>query len=169
MLQHPESQEVWHHCKVWPHCQIPTSAPYVRIKYKWFTSDMPHFSFKKLILSTLRLLPTLHTMFLVKAVPDGLKDCECKKIALCKRPPIFYVPEKDCVQETVSAFKNNHLKMQFGKGTKLWVPIWYSGMGETFLIYVGFVAPIINDFWLLIIGAVNYLKKLLSIIDTWGN
>jgi hypothetical protein len=62
-----------------------------------------------------RLLHNLHTKSLAKAVLDGLKDRECKKIALRKRPPIPYVPKKDCVQKTVSAFKDNHLKTQIGK------------------------------------------------------
>ncbi len=54
-------------------------------------------------------------MILAKAVPDSLKDRKCKEIALHECPLIPYVPEKDCVQETVSAFKVNHLKMQIGK------------------------------------------------------
>ncbi len=53
---------------------------------------------------------------LAKAVPNSLKDRKCEKTALCKHPPIPYVPQKDCVQEMVSAFKDNHLKTQIGKG-----------------------------------------------------
>jgi hypothetical protein len=60
-----------------------------------------------------------YTMSLAKAVPDGLKDHECKKTAYPERPWISYVPMKDCVQETVSSFDDNHLKMQIGKGTEL--------------------------------------------------
>jgi hypothetical protein len=71
-------------------------------------------------------------MSLAKAVPDGLKDRKCKKITLRKCPPNPYALEKDCVQETVSAFKNNHLKMQIGKGTELQVPIWLSGTREAY-------------------------------------
>jgi hypothetical protein len=76
-------------------------------------------------------------MSLLKAVPDGLKDRKCKQIALHNRPPIPYVPEKDSVQETVSAFNDNHLKTQIDKGTELRVPIWHSGMHKAFLIHVG--------------------------------
>jgi hypothetical protein len=101
-------------------------------------SDAPRFSFKKLIVSTLRLLRNLHTMSLAKAAPDGLKDHKCKKMALCKQPPIQYVLEKDSVQEMVSAYKDNHLKMLINKGTELQVPIWHSGTREAFLIHVGF-------------------------------
>ncbi len=72
-----------------------------------------------------------------KAVPDGLKDCECKKIALRERPSIPYVPEKDSVQETVSSFKKANLKMLIKEGTELRVPSWHSGMREAFLIQVG--------------------------------
>ncbi len=57
-------------------------------------------------------------MSIAKAVPDGQKDCECKKTAL-RGPPIPYVPEKDSVQETVSAYKDNHLKMLTSKGMEL--------------------------------------------------
>ena len=58
-------------------------------------------------------------MSLAKAVPNRLKDRECKKSALRERPPIPYVPEKDCVQEMVSAYKDNHLKTQIGEGMEL--------------------------------------------------
>jgi hypothetical protein len=44
-------------------------------------------------------------------------------MALCERPPILYVPEKDDVQETVSAYKDNHLKTLINEGTELQVPI----------------------------------------------
>jgi hypothetical protein len=71
-----------------------------------------------MIVLTPRLL-NLHTMSLAKAAPDGLKDCECKKMALRKRPLIPYVPEKDSVQETVSSFKDNHLKTLINKCTEL--------------------------------------------------
>ncbi len=76
-------------------------------------------------------------MSLAKAAPDHLKEWECKKIALCKCPPIPYVPKKDCVQETVSAFKDSHLMMKIHEGTELRVPIWHSGMRKAFLIHVG--------------------------------
>ena len=76
-------------------------------------------------------------MSLAKAVPDGLKDRECEKTPLRKCPPIPYVPEKDCVQETVSAYKDNHLKTQISEGMELRVPIWHSGTHEAFLIHVG--------------------------------
>jgi hypothetical protein len=76
-------------------------------------------------------------MSLEKAVLDCLKDRKCEIIASCKYSPISHVPEKDCVQETDSAFKDNHLKTQIGKGTELQVPIWHSGARKAFLIQVG--------------------------------
>jgi hypothetical protein len=76
-------------------------------------------------------------MSLAKAAPDGLKDCECEKMALHKRPVIPYVPEKDSVQETVSSYKDNHLKTLINKGTELRAPIWHSGTCKAFLIHVG--------------------------------
>jgi hypothetical protein len=62
-------------------------------------------------------------MSLAKAAPNGLKDRECDKMALRERPSIPYVPEKDSVQETVSSFKEAHLKMLIKEGTELQVPI----------------------------------------------
>jgi hypothetical protein len=76
-------------------------------------------------------------MSLAKATPEGLKDRECEKMALRERPPIPYVPEKDSVQETVSSYKDNHLKTLIKEGTELRVPIWHSGTREAFLIHVG--------------------------------
>ena len=76
-------------------------------------------------------------MSLAKAAPDGLKDHECKKMVSCECPPISDVPEKDSVQNTVSSYKDNHLKMLINEGTKLQVPIWHSGTREAVLIHVG--------------------------------
>jgi hypothetical protein len=76
-------------------------------------------------------------MSLTKAAPDCLKDRKCKKMALHERPPIPYVPEKDSVQETVSSYKDNYLKMLIKEGMELRVPIWHSDTHETFLIHVG--------------------------------
>jgi hypothetical protein len=42
-------------------------------------------------------------MSLAKALPNGIKDKECKRFALPECPPVTYVPEKDPVQVTVSA------------------------------------------------------------------
>jgi hypothetical protein len=72
-------------------------------------------------------LPLMKIGFLMK----------CEKFTLRKCPLIPYVPKKDCVQETVSLFKNNHLKMQISKGIGLRIPIWHSGTHEAFLIHVG--------------------------------
>ena len=83
---------------------IPTNAHYEKTSFQRFLSDPPRSFFKKLIVSTPRLLRNLHTMSLAKAAPDGLKDRECEKMVLRERPPIPYVPEKDSVQETVSSF-----------------------------------------------------------------
>jgi hypothetical protein len=67
-------------------------------------------------------------MSLAKALPNGLKNRECKKMALRERPLIPYVPEKDGMQETISANKDNHLKMLISEGTELRAPIWHSVM-----------------------------------------
>ncbi len=76
-------------------------------------------------------------MSLVMAVPDCLKDCECKRITLYERPTVPYVPKKDVVQVTVSALKNDQsLKAQIGEGAEIHLSIWHSGMCEVLLIHV---------------------------------
>jgi hypothetical protein len=63
-------------------------------------------------------------MSLAKAVPEGIMDNQCEKFALCKHPLAPYVPEKDPVQETVSALKSNQsLKTTIGDDVKLCIPI----------------------------------------------
>ena len=55
-------------------------------------------------------------MSLAKAVPKGIRDKECKRFALQERPPLPYVPEKDPVQEMISALKSNQsLKTTIGE------------------------------------------------------
>ena len=88
---------VWRHVKILPYSTIPTDAHYVRTKFQRFVSDQPRSFFKKLIVSTRRLLHNLHTMSLAKAAPDSLKDRECKKMAL-REPLAKAAPDslKDC-------------------------------------------------------------------------
>jgi hypothetical protein len=76
-------------------------------------------------------------MSLAKAVPKGIKDRECKRFALQKHPPVPYVPEKDPLQEMVSALKSDQsLKTTIGVNTELCLPIWHCGMHEAFLMHV---------------------------------
>jgi hypothetical protein len=73
-------------------------------------------------------------MSLAKAVPDGIKDKKCKRFALQKYPPVPYMPEKDPVQETVSAQKNDQsLKTAIGEDTELCIPNWHTGTRKAFL------------------------------------
>ncbi len=75
-------------------------------------------------------------MSLAKATPGGLNDCDCKKMALRERPPIPHVPEKDSVQDTVSSFKDNHLKTLINEVTEPRAPVWHSGTRKAFLTHV---------------------------------
>jgi hypothetical protein len=76
-------------------------------------------------------------MSLAKAVPNGFKDCEYKRITLCKSPPFPYVLKKDSIQEMVSALKAESLKTQGGQGTELRISIWNSRTHKAFLTHVG--------------------------------
>ncbi len=81
MLQRSESIRCDVTAKNCPNMQISTDAPYTRTKFQGFMSDAPHSSFKKLVVWTPKLIPNLHMLSLVKAVPDRLKDLKCKLIA----------------------------------------------------------------------------------------
>ncbi len=78
-----------------------------RTSFQRFTSNLPLSSFKKLGVLTSRLLHGLRAMSLVRAVPEGIRDKECKGFALHEPPPVPYVPEKDPIQETVPTLKSN--------------------------------------------------------------
>jgi hypothetical protein len=65
---------------------LPTDAT-TQTRFQWFVSDPLLSSFKKLIMSTLRLLCDLHRISLAKAAPEGLKDRECKKVTLVMQAP----------------------------------------------------------------------------------
>jgi hypothetical protein len=76
-------------------------------------------------------------MLLVKAVPEGIRDKECKRFALQECPPVPFVQEKDPVQETVSALKNDQsLKTTIGEDAELHLPIWHCGTCKAFLMHV---------------------------------
>jgi hypothetical protein len=49
---------------------------------KRFLATPPLSSFKKVIISTLQLVHALRMMSMAKAVPEGIKDWECKRFVL---------------------------------------------------------------------------------------
>jgi hypothetical protein len=76
-------------------------------------------------------------MSIAKAVPEGIKDCECKRFALQECPSVPYVPEKDPVQGLVSLLKSDQsLKMTIWADAELRLPIWHCGTREAFLMHV---------------------------------
>jgi hypothetical protein len=76
-------------------------------------------------------------MSLAKAVPEGIKDRECKRFAPQERPLVPFVPEKDPFQDTVSALKRDQsLKTTIRIDAELHLPIWHCGMCQTFLMHV---------------------------------
>ncbi len=82
--------------------KITTDELLTRTNFQRFLNQVPHLSFKKLIVLMLSLLQDLHTMSLLKSVPEGLKPQECKHTKLHEPPPVPYVPTKDEVQKEVS-------------------------------------------------------------------
>ncbi len=76
-------------------------------------------------------------MLLAKAVPEGIKDRECKRFALQERPPVPYVPKKDSVQDMVSLLKSDQsLKTTIGADAELRLPIWHCGTRKALLMHV---------------------------------
>ncbi len=76
-------------------------------------------------------------MSLAKAVPNGIKDKECERFTLREHPPVAYMPERDPVQETVSALKSDpSLKTTIREDVEFHVPIWHTGMCKAFLMHV---------------------------------
>jgi hypothetical protein len=76
-------------------------------------------------------------MSLAKAAPEDIRDKECERFTLQEHPLVPYVPEKDPVQETVSALKSDQsLKTTIGVDTKLRLAIWHCGMCKAFLMHV---------------------------------
>ncbi len=69
-------------------------------------TQAPLSKFKELIVTSPRLLRGLHSMSMLKTVPDGLKARECERVKLRKPPPVPYVPVKDEVQEEVARVRS---------------------------------------------------------------
>ncbi len=76
-------------------------------------------------------------MSLVKSVPKGLNQRECKCTKLREPPPVPYIPEKDKVQEDVAKLQNLQIKTSLEKDTTLNFPVWHeNGTREAFLMHV---------------------------------
>jgi hypothetical protein len=103
----------------------PTNELLMRTKFQRFLKKAPQSSFKKLVISTPSLLQGLHTMSLVKSVPEGLKPQECKRMKLCKPSPIYYILEKDKVQKEVTRLRNLQIKTSLEKDTTLNFTVWH--------------------------------------------
>jgi hypothetical protein len=71
-------------------------------------------------------------------VIKGLKDQECEKGAISRRPPIAYVPVTDKVQEQLNSNLSGKRmeKLTTPDGVTFHVGIWYSGMPEQLLLHV---------------------------------
>jgi hypothetical protein len=79
----------------------------------------------------------LGAMSLAKAVPEGIREKECKWFALQECPPVPYMPEKDPIQEMVSALKSDQsLKTTIGEDAELHLPIWHCRTRKAFLMHM---------------------------------
>jgi hypothetical protein len=75
-------------------------------------------------------------MIVSKAVPEDLKNQECKKGNWKKHPPIPYVPVVDEVHEAVLKEKEYSYEIKLPDKTEFSVPTWDTGTQEAFLIHV---------------------------------
>ncbi len=80
-------------------------------------TQAPLLKFKKLIVTSPKLLRGLHSMSMLKAVPDGLKARECKQIKFRELPPVPYVPVKDEVQDEAARIRSMEIKSTIEKDT----------------------------------------------------
>jgi hypothetical protein len=103
--------------------KITTKELLTRTNFQRFLNQALHSSFKKLIVSMPSLLQGLHTMSLLKSVPEGLKPQECERTKLREPPPVLYVPTKDEVQEEVTRLRNLKIKTTIEKDTTLNFPV----------------------------------------------
>jgi hypothetical protein len=109
---------------------LSSSTPYQKFL------EGPSKSFFKSFFLRTKLRQALQGLSMSKAVPEGLKNQECKKGNRKKYPPIPYVPVVDKVQEVILKGKDFSYKIKFHDKTKFSVPIWDTGTQETFLIHV---------------------------------
>ena len=70
-------------------------------------------------------------------VIKGLRDQECEKGTVARRPPIPYVPVNDEVQDALNINHKERLqKFKLPNGTEFNAGIWYTGTPEEFLNHV---------------------------------
>ncbi len=104
-------------------------------QYQKFVEGPSKNFFKSMLLGT-KLGQALRIMSTSRAVPEGLKNHECKKGNRKKPPPIPYVPLVDEVQEAIAKGKEYSNKVKLPNKTKFSVPIWDTGTQEAFLIHM---------------------------------
>ena len=94
--------------------------------------------FKELFLGSTKISHNLRRMSERNGVVKGLKDQECEKGAISRRPPVSYVPVTDEVQEQLNSTLSGkrYEKLSTPAGTSFNVGVWYSGTPEQFLLHV---------------------------------
>jgi hypothetical protein len=80
-----------------------------------FVTQAPRSKFKELIVMSPSLLRGLHSMSMLKTVPDGLKARECEQIKLREPPLVPYMPVKDEVQDEVARMQSIEKKLRWKK------------------------------------------------------
>ncbi len=84
-----------------------------------FATQAPLSKFKELIVTSPKLLRGLHSMSMLKTVPERLKARECKQIKLREPLPVPYVPVKGEVQNEVARMRSMEIKTTLEKDTTL--------------------------------------------------
>jgi hypothetical protein len=109
--------------------KITTDKLLMKTNFQRFLNQALCSSLKKLIISMQSLLQGLHTMSLLKSVPNGLKPQECKRTKLREPPSVPYMPPKDKVQEEVAKLRNLKIKTTIKKDTTVGIcDCWLHGI-----------------------------------------
>ncbi len=91
---------------------------------------LPKSSFKRLLLDT--PLWQYATSSILKSLPEGLKNAECKQGTTPVRLPIPYVPPTDLLEK----WETKQIKVELPDGTKFQMPTYGSGNNEEYLVHI---------------------------------
>ena len=106
--------------------------------YVRFVLSPPKSFFKELFIGNTKLAVALKNMTDRNGVLKGLKNQECERGQVGRRPPIGYVPVVDEVQDQIALSNSgkNTEKLKMPNGTTINAGVWLSGTPEQFLNHV---------------------------------
>jgi hypothetical protein len=133
-------RQIWESAHYVSRCVITStkisSAKEFVSPYERFLRSPPKSFFKELFLGT-AIRYRYKKMTDRNGVVKGLRDQECERGSVAKRPPIPYVPVIDEVQDALNINHKERLqKIKLPNGTEFNATIWYTGTPEEFANHV---------------------------------